>query len=407
MIDQVLDLISQEKERQENTLMMIPSENYTYPEVREALGSVLVHKYAEGYPGRRYYQGMKIVDQIETIAIERAKKLFNVPFVNVQPYSGSPANTAVYFALLNPGESLMGLSLAHGGHLTHGHNVSLSGKYFNSVQYGLDDQAENYFNFEEIREIALENKPKVIVVGTTAFPRTLPWKEFAAIAEEAGAYLMADISHIAGLVAGGAHPSPVPYVHIVTTTTHKTLRGPRGALIMVTDKGLQKDRELGDKINKAVFPGLQGGPHMHTIAGIAITLEKAMRPEFKNYAQQVVENARILAQTLTNHGISLVTGGTDNHLLLADLRNLKIDGQEAAERLEKEGIVINKNSIPNDPNSPAKPSGIRLGTPAVTARGLKGAQMKEIGEIIKKVLVDNLSVEEEALDLCRKFPVNF
>ncbi|MGI5826216.1 MAG: serine hydroxymethyltransferase [Patescibacteria group bacterium] len=407
MTDQILDLVAKEKERQETTLMMIPSENYTYPEVREVVGSVLMHKYAEGYPGKRYYQGMEFVDQIENIAIDRVKSLFGVAHANVQPYSGSPANTAVYFALLSPGDTLMGLSLAAGGHLTHGHSVSLSGKYFKSVQYVLDDKKEKYFDFEEIRRLALENKPKIIVVGTTAFPRTLPWEEFAKIAEEVDAYLMADISHIAGLVAGGAHPSPVPHVHIVTTTTHKTLRGPRGALIMVTDKGIQKDSNLGSKIDKAVFPGLQGGPHLHTIAGIAITAEKASQLEFKEYAQQVVKNAQALSQSLIANGFNLVTGGTDNHLLLVDLQNVKIDGKTAAEKLEAEGIVVNKNSIPNDPNPPARPSGIRLGTPGITTRGMKEPEMKHIGEMIKKVLIDNVSVKDEVFALCQKFPVNF
>jgi glycine hydroxymethyltransferase len=406
MTDPIFDLIAKEKERQENTLMMIPSENYTYPEVREAVGSVLIHKYAEGYPGKRYYQGMEFVDKIENIAIDRVKNLFKVPFANVQPYSGSPANTAVYFALLSPGDTLMGLSLSSGGHLTHGHDVSLSGKYFKSVQYEIETDSP-YFNFEKIRQMALENKPKIIVVGTTAFPRTLPWEEFSRIADEVGAYLMADISHIAGLVAGGAHPSPVPHVHIVTTTTHKTLRGPRGALIMVTDKGLEKDPDLGKKINRAVFPGLQGGPHLHTIAGIAITAEKASQPEFKDYAQQVVKNAQALAQSLIINGFNLVTGGTDNHLLLVDLQNFKIDGKTAAEKLEAEGLVMNKNSVQNDPNPPARPSGIRMGTPGMTTRGMKEPEMQQVGEMIKKVLIDNVSVKEEVLALCPKFPVNF
>lgn len=409
MTDRIFDLIAKEKERQENTLMMIPSENYTYPEVREAVGSVLMHKYAEGYPGKRYYQGMEFVDQIENIAIDRVKSLFGVAHVNVQAYSGSPANTAVYFALLNPGDTLMGLSLAAGGHLTHGHSVSLSGKYFKSVQYEIKvskkDEGIGYFDFEEIRKMALESKPKIIVVGTTAFPRILPWEEFAKIADEVGAYLMADISHIAGLVAGGAHPSPAPFVHIVTTTTHKTLRGPRGALIMVTEKGMQKDPGLGSKIDKAVFPGLQGGPHLHTIAGIAITAEKASQPEFKEYAHQVVKNAKVLARTLLENGFNLVTGGTDNHLLLVDLRNFKIDGKTAAEKLEAEGIVINKNSVPNDPNPPARPAGIRMGTPGITTRGMKEPEMQQVGQMIKKVLIDNARVKEEVLTLCQKFPI--
>ncbi len=411
MKDPIFDLIAGEEKRQAETLMLIPSENYTYPEVRKAVGSVLMHKYAEGYPGKRYYQGMEFVDQIENIAQDRAKKLFNVPHANVQPYSGSPANTAVYFALLDRGETIMGLALAHGGHLTHGHpKVTFAGKFFNSVQYEISCGADRagpcqWFDFEKIRQMALANKPKVIVVGTTSFPRTLPWKEFSEIAEEVGAYLLADISHIAGLVVGGAHPSPVPFVHIVTTTTHKTLRGPRGAMIMVTDKGLKKDPDLGSKINKAVFPGLQGGPHIHTIAGIALALEKAMEPEFKDYAGQVVKNARVLAQTLADGGFNLVTGGTDNHLMVIDLTNLNLDGKEAAERLEAEGIVVNKNAIPGDTKPPVGPSGIRLGTPAVTTRGMKEPQMRQIGEMIIGVLKDSQGAREKVKDLCREFPI--
>lgn len=405
MKDPILDLIAKEEKRQQETLMLIPSENYTYPEVREAVGSALMHKYAEGYPGRRYYQGMEFVDQIEILAQERAKKLFGVPYANVQPYSGSPANTAVYFALLNPGETLMGLSLAHGGHLTHGHSVSFSGKYFKAVQYELSDQKKGFFDFEEIRALARKNRPKILVVGTTAFPRILPWKEFSKIAQEVGAYLLADISHIAGLVVAGVHPSPVPYADIITSTTHKTLRGPRGAMILVTEKGLKKDPDLSKKIEKAVFPGLQGGPHLHTIAGIAVALRQAQDKPFKEYAEQVVKNAKILAQTLLNSGFELVTGGTDNHLLLIDLRNLNLDGQKAAQKLEENRIVTNKNSIPHDPASPAKPSGLRLGTPAVTTRGMKEPEMKEIGKMIKEVLVEGKSVKEEVLSLCQKFPL--
>lgn len=388
--------------------MLIPSENYTYPEVREAVGSVLIHKYAEGYPGKRYYQGMEFVDQIENLAIERAKKLFDVPHANVQPYSGSPANSAVYFALLEPGDTIMGLSLSHGGHLTHGHpKITFSGKYFKSVQYEMGRDENNFFDFAEIRKMALENKPKVIVAGTTAFPRILDWQKFSEIAEEVGAYLLADISHIAGLVAGGVHPSPVPLAHIVTTTTHKTLRGPRGALLMVTQRGIEKNPDLPQKMDKAVFPGLQGGPHLHTIAGIAIALEKAMEPEFKDYAKQVVNNAKVLAEELMKNGFDLVTGGTDNHLMVIDLRNMNIDGKAAAVLLEESGIVLNANTIPNDPNPPYKPSGIRLGTPGVTTRGMKEEEMKKIAEWIKMVVVDKKNVKEEVRELCKKFPVNF
>ncbi len=406
MKDLVFDLIAKEEKRQKETLMLIPSENYTYPEVRQAVGSVLMHKYAEGYPGKRYYQGMEFVDQIENLCIDRAKKLFGVPFANVQPYSGSPANLAVYFALLDCRDPMMGMSLPHGGHLTHGHpKITFAGKYFDCCQYGICPDQPPYFDFQEIRRLAKEKRPKLFVVGATAFPRLIPWESFAEIAEEVGAYLMADISHIAGLVAGGAHPSPVPFVHLVTTTTHKTLRGPRGALIMVTDKGLQKDPDLGTKINKAVFPGLQGGPHLHTIAGIAVALAKAAQPEFREYADQVVKNAKVLAESLTAFGFELVTGGTDNHLILIDLRNTGLDGKTAAEKLEAEGMVINKNAVPGDTNPPAKPSGIRLGTPAVTTRGMKEPEMRQIGEMIKGVLKDNQGTREKVKELCRKFPI--
>ena len=431
MKDPIFDLIEKEKERQKNTLMMIPSENYTYPEVREAVGSVLMHKYAEGYPGKRYYQGMEFVDQVENLASERAKKLFGVPHANVQPYSGSPANSAVYFALMEPGDCLMGMSLSHGGHLTHGHpKITFSGKYFKSAQYGIRDLSlrsaswrrsnlvslgvasspsapcnDRWFDFDEIRKLAIENKPKVIVVGATAFPRIFDWEKFSEIADEVGAYLMADISHIAGLVAGGVHSSPEPFVHVITTTTHKTLRGPRGAMIMVTEKGLQKDQDLAKKIDRAVFPGLQGGPHLHTIAGIAVALEKAGQSEFKEYAKQVVANAKALAESLLMTGMVLVTGGTDNHLILADLRNINIGGKEAAEKLEKEGIVVNCNAVPNDPAPPFRPSGIRLGTPAITARGMKEKEMQEIGKMIKEVLVNGKSVKKRVAEMCERFPV--
>jgi glycine hydroxymethyltransferase len=405
MKEPIFDLIKQEERRQGETLMLIPSENYTYPEVREALGSVLMHKYAEGYPGKRYYEGNEVVDQVESLAIERAKELFKVPHANVQALSGSPANSAVYFGLLAPGDTIMGLSLPHGGHLTHGQGVSFSGKYFKSVSYELDLTCPEYFNFEKIRDLVREHHPKIIVVGTTAFPRILDWRKFAQIADEVGAYLLADISHIAGLVVGGVHPSPVPFADVVTTTTHKTLRGPRGALIMATDKGLKKDPDLAKKIDKAVFPGLQGGPHLHAIAGIAITLRQAQEESFKEHAGQVVKNARVLAQALIEEGFELVTGGTDNHLILVDLRNLGIDGKAAAEKLNVEGMVTNKNTIPNDPGTPVKPSGIRLGTPAVTTRGMKEPEMKEIGRMIKEVLVENKAVKSEVKKLSDRFPV--
>ena len=420
LMDEIFELIAKEEKRQKETLMLIPSENYTYPEVRAAVGSVLLHKYAEGYPGRRYYQGMEFVDQIESLAIERAKELFGVPHANVQPYSGSPANSAVYFGLLEPGDTIMGLALSHGGHLTHGHpKVTFSGKYFKSVQYQIETEGQeeqegqgrqgfsSLFDFEKIEKLALGCKPKIIVVGTTAFPRILDWEKFSAVAEKVGAYLLADISHIAGLVAGGVHPSPVPFAHVVTTTTHKTLRGPRGAMIMVTERGIKKDPDLLQKIDKAVFPGLQGGPHLHTIAGIAVALAKAMEPEFKVYAQQVVKNAQVLGESLKLTGMIPVTGGTDNHLLVIDLRNFGIDGKTAAVALEKSGIVVNANTIPNDPNPPFKPSGIRLGTPAVTTRGMKEEEMKMIAKWIKMVVAEGKNVREKVKELCERFPVNF
>jgi len=405
--DQIFDLIAKEEKRQQETLSLIPSENYTSKNVREAVGSVLMNKYAEGYPGKRYYQGMEFIDQIEILCQERAKKLFNVPHANVQPYSGSPANAAVYLALLNPGDTLMGLSLSHGGHLTHGFKVSFSGKFFNGVQFDIDESKPDYFDFAKIRSLALENRPKVIVVGTTAFSRNFNWEKFSQIANEVDAYLLADISHLSGLIAGGAIPSPVPFVDIVMTTTHKSLRGPRGAMIMVTNKGLQKDPELSTKIDKAVFPGLQGGPHMHTIAGIAVALRFAQGKPFQEYAHQVIKNAKVLSETLIGFGFTLVTGGTDNHLMVLDLRNINIPGKEAAEILEKNGLVVNKNTIPNDPNPPSKPSGIRLGTPAVTTRGMKEPQMRILGGLIKEVLMNGREVKKEVLELTKEFPYDF
>ncbi len=390
--------------------MMIPSENYTYPEVRVGVGSVLMHKYSEGYPFKRYYQGNKFVDEIETLAIERAKKLFGVPHANVQPYSGSPANAAVYFALLSHGDTIMGLNLASGGHLTHGHpKITFSGKYFSSIQYGVN--RDGYIDYVELRKLAKKHKPKLIVAGITAYPRTLDWAEFASIADGVGAILMADISHIAGLVAGEAHSSPVRYAHVVTTTTHKTLRGPRGAIIMVTKKGLRTDPEMGKKIDRAVFPGLQGGPHNNQTAGIAIAFDKALKPEFQKYAKQTVKNAKVLGRELVKYGFGLATGGTDNHLLLLDVRNKNTLGKPFATALEEAGIVVNYNAIPNDPNPPMNPSGIRLGTPALTVRGMREHEMKLIAVWINRVAenMDNKKVIKdingEVKALCKKFPI--
>jgi len=430
----IFGLIQKETKRQEDGLEMIPSENHSSRAVREALGSVFTDKYSEGYPRKRYYGGNEFVDEAETLAIERAKKLFGVEHVNVQPYSGSPANQSVYFALLNPGDTVMGQSLTAGGHLTHGWKVNFSGKIYNSVLYNV--KPDGYLDIGEVRKLALEHRPKLIWVGATAYPREFPFEEFGKIADEAGAYLAADISHIAGLVAGGAHKSPVPFVHIVTTTTHKTLRGPRGAMVMVTRKGIEKDPELPSKIDKAVFPGLQGGPHDHQTAAIAVALGEALQPQFKKYARQIVENSKALAGSLMQNGIKLVSNGSENHLLLIDLTSFgKGKGLYGQCGLEKAGITVNKNTIPFDPSSPFYPSGIRLGTPALTTRGMREKEMKRIGEIIAETLkrccayefpeekerreaaiaqakekIENdrelVKLRGEVLKLCRKFPLH-
>ncbi len=404
---QIAKLIDKEIERQKTSLEMIPSENHTSLAVRQALGSVLTDKYAEGYPKKRYYAGLKYYDQIEDICRERARKLFNVVHVNVQPYSGSPANLAVYFAVLNPGDTVMGMSLSHGGHLTHGWKVNFSAKYYNSVQYGVD-QKTNLIDYNQVAKLAKETKPKLIWVGATAYPRIFDWEKFAKIADLNGAYLAADIAHIAGLIVAGVHPSPVPYVHIITTTTHKTLRGPRGGMIMVTEKGLKKDPDLAKKIDKSVFPGLQGGPHENNIAAIAVCLKEASLPDFKEYGKQIVKNTKVLASELINNGFNLITRGSDNHLILIDLRNKEILGPEAQNRLEKAGITVNKNSIPFDPNPPFKPSGLRLGTPAITTRGMKEKEMRKIAFWVSEVISDEKLVKrirEEVKKLCKKFPL--
>ena len=383
---QIRELIKKEEKRLQETLEMIPSNNFQSKAVLEALGSIYNYKYSEGYPNKRYYQGQKFADEVEVLAQERAKKLFGVSYVNVQPYSGSPANSAIYFALLEPKDKIMGLSLAFGGHLTHGSPVSFSGKYFTIVPYKLDKKG--IIDYDEAEKLALEEKPKIIVCGATAYPRIIDFKRFGQIADKCGAYLLADISHIAGLVAAGVHPSPVPYVHIVMTTTHKTLRGPRGAMIMVTDKGLKKDPELGDKINKAVFPGLQGGPHDNQTAAIAVALKEASSSSFKKYGQQIVANSKALAKGLIADGFNLVSGGTDNHLILVDLSNKKANGALAALALEIAGIIVNKNAVPNDPMPPFYPSGIRIGTAALTTRGLKEKEMVKIAEFISQALTE-------------------
>lgn len=384
-MSKVSDLIKAEEKRQEETLMLIPSENYASKEVREAVGSVLMNKYSEGYAGKRYYQGNKIVDEIELLAMEKAKKLFGVEYVNVQPYSGSPANAEVLFALVSPGDTIMGLKLSSGGHLTHGHpDITFSGKFFKSVQFGTKD--DGVIDYDEVEKLAHREKPSLMIIGTTAYPLILDWKKLATIADTVGAYLVADISHVSGLVISGTYPSPVPFAHVVTTTTHKTLRGPRGAMIMVTKKGLAKDPEIPAKIDKAVFPGLQGGPHNNTTAGIAQALIEADSDRFREYGKQVVANAKGLAEELQKGGLTLVTGGTECHLIVVDLRASGLSGNIAAEALERAGIVVNRNLVPNDLAPPFYPSGIRLGTPGVTTRGMKETEMKTIADWILKVV---------------------
>jgi len=389
----VFDLIKKEEQRQTEMIGLIPSENQSSKDVRSVLSSCLSSKYAEGYPKRRYYEGNQVIDEIEILAQERLKKLFNVSHVNVQPYSGSPANSAVEFAILEAGETMMGLALSSGGHLTHGHpQVTFSGRYFNSVQYGLDKNAR--IDYEQVRQLALKHKPKLIVAGTTAYPFTLDFKKFAQIADEVGAYLLADISHITGLVVAGEHPSPVPYAHVVMSTTHKTFRGPRGAMIMVTNRGLEKDPDLADKIDKAVFPALQGGPHNETTAAIAIAAAEASLPEFKEYAKQIRKNADALAVALQANGLKLVGDGTENHLILIDLTPFGEGfGTQVAFAMDVAGIYANRNTIPNEPCSPFYPSGLRIGTPLVTTRGMKEQEMTKIAQWIARV-VDHIKAEQ-------------
>jgi len=382
---QIYKLIKAEEKRQNEVLEMIPSENYASSSVLEALGTVLNNKYSEGYPKKRYYQGNNVVDEVEILAQERAKKLFKVPFVNVQALSGSVMNLAVYFALLEPLKGkIMGLALAFGGHLTHGQPQSSSGKFFKSTLYTLDKKGK--LDFVAIEKQAIKEKPDIIVCGFTAYPGIINFAKFGEIADKVGAYLLADISHIAGLVVAGMHPSPVPYAHVVTTTTHKTLRGPRGALIMVTDKGLKKDPDLGKKIDTAIIPGLQGGPHDNQTAAIAVALKEASTPAFKKYGQQIVKNSKKLGEELFKYGFDLVGGGSENHLLLIDLRNKKVNGAIAALALEVAGIVTNKNGVPNDTMPPFYPSGLRLGTPAITTRGMKEKEMIKVAKWMSEVM---------------------
>ncbi len=394
--------MKKELARQRRNLELIASENLVSPAVMAAMGSVLTNKYAEGYPAKRYYGGCECVDIVENIAIERAKKLFGANFANVQAHSGAQANTAVYFALLQPGDTVLGMSLADGGHLTHGSPVNLSGKYFNFVSYGLDDETE-MINYDTVQKLAEENKPKLIVAGASAYPRAIDFERLSQIAKSVGAYFMVDMAHIAGLVAAGQHQSPVPYADIVTTTTHKTLRGPRGGLILTNSE------ELAKKINSAIFPGTQGGPLMHTIAGKAVCFGEALKPEFKEYGKRVVENAKALAEGLLKRGFNLVSGGTDNHLMLVDLRPFNITGKELEHRLDEVYITVNKNAIHNDPEKPFVTSGIRIGTPAVTTRGLGVEEMDKIAEYIYLCATDFENKADEIRagvnEICAKYPL--
>ncbi|MEG6617345.1 serine hydroxymethyltransferase [Peptococcaceae bacterium 1198_IL3148] len=395
--------IDTELNRQRRTIELIASENFVSPAVMAAQGTVLTNKYAEGYPGKRYYGGCEFVDVAEDLARERLKKLFGAEHVNVQPHSGANANFAVYFALLQPGDTILGMNLAHGGHLTHGSPVNVSGKYFNIVAYGVDDETHR-INYQQLRELAIKHQPKMIVAGASAYPREIDFKTIGDIAQEVGAYLMVDMAHIAGLVAAGLHISPVPYADVVTTTTHKTLRGPRGGAILCQEKHAQA-------IDKAIFPGTQGGPLMHVIAAKAAAFGEALKPEFKEYQQQIINNAQALAKGLMDRGFSLVSGGTDNHLILVDLRKNGVTGKEAEKLLDEAGVTVNKNAIPNDPQKPFVTSGIRVGTPAVTSRGLKEPDMDVIAEIINLVINhkdDQGAVnkaKELAAGLCDKYPL--
>ncbi|NLW41222.1 MAG: serine hydroxymethyltransferase [Tissierellia bacterium] len=397
---EVMETIELEIKRQQEHIELIASENFVSPQVMEAMGSQMTNKYAEGYPSRRYYGGCEYVDMVENLAIERLKKLFGADHANVQPHSGSNANLGVYFAVLKPGDKVLGMNLSQGGHLTHGSPVNISGTYFNFVDYGVDKETER-IDYDEVRKIALKEKPKMIVAGASAYPRTIDFAKFREIADEVGAYLMVDMAHIAGLVAAGLHPNPVPYADFVTTTTHKTLRGPRGGAILCKE-------EYAKAIDKAIFPGLQGGPLMHVIAAKAVSFGEALKDDFKEYQKQVVTNAKVLAESLMERGFRLVSGGTDNHLMLIDVRTKGLTGKKAEELLEAVNVTTNKNTIPFDPESPFITSGIRIGTPAVTTRGMKEEEMKKIAEIIDLALDENNSREEiknMVLDLCKDFPL--
>ncbi len=399
---EVADACEKELNRQRGNIELIASENIVSEAVLLAAGGILTNKYAEGYPSKRYYGGCQCVDIVEEIARERAKKVFGCNFTNVQPHSGANANLAAFFALVNPGDTIMGMNLQQGGHLSHGSPVNISGKYFNIVPYGVSNETET-IDYDEMRKIALECQPKLIVVGASAYSRVIDFKRCREIADEVGAYLMVDMAHIAGLIAAGVHPSPIPYAHVVTTTTHKTLRGPRGGMILCNDE------ELALKINKAVFPGTQGGPLMHIIAAKAVALGEALTPEYKAYQTQVVKNATALAEALIEEGFELVSGGTDNHLMLLKLVNEGITGKELEHRLDEVHITANKNTIPNDPQSPFVTSGLRIGTPAVTTRGFKEEEMKKIAHWIRLVVSDfeanKEQISKEVQELCAKFPI--
>jgi glycine hydroxymethyltransferase len=400
---EVFDIIKKEGARQANELEMIASENYVSSAVLEAMGSVLTNKYSEGYPAHRYYGGNQVIDEVETLAIERAKKLFGAEHVNIQPLSGSPANAAVYFAFLKPGDKVLGLRLDHGGHLSHGHPVNFSGLLYNFVQYGVDEKT-GYIDMKAVREIALREKPKMIVAGFSAYSREIDWQAFKDIADEIGAYTFADIAHIAGLIAAGLIGNPVPIFDVVSTTTHKTLRGPRGAIIMCKEK-------YAKQIDKAVFPGMQGGPHDHINAAKAVAFGEALKPEFKEYAKQVIVNAQLLSAELIKKGYRIISGGTDNHLIVVDMTSKNITGRDAEEVLNKIGISVNRSTIPNDPNPPMKPSGVRFGTPALTTRGMKENEIREIAEFIDQAIINRADENKlaelklEVKKLCGKFPL--
>lgn len=399
---EIAEAIDKEINRQRNKIELIASENFVSRAVMEAMGSPLTNKYAEGYPGKRYYGGCEYVDVVENLARERAKKLFGANFANVQPHSGAQANMATFFALMEPGDTYMGMSLAHGGHLSHGSPVNMSGKYFNVVSYGVDEETGR-IDYDEVKRLAHEVKPKLIIAGASAYSRVIDFEAFHLIAKEVGAYLMVDMAHIAGLVAAGLHPNPMEYADVVTTTTHKTLRGPRGGLILTNDE------EIAKKIDKAIFPGIQGGPLMHVIAGKAVCFGEALKDDFKEYQKQVVKNAHALSDTLISEGFDIVSGGTDNHLMLVDLRKFSLTGKELEKRLDDIGITCNKNAIPFDPEKPFVTSGIRLGSPAVTTRGFLEDDMKEVGKIITLAAKASAGYETEAVErvkaLCEKYPL--